>query len=236
MIFVVLAYATQLAHPGDTFRDESSAALEIAGEIGGNLMTALFLAAFMVAQLASGIATQAGASRLMFAMGRDGVLPKRVFAYLHPKLKTPVFGIVLTGLVGFGALMLDVTTSTSFINFGAFTTFTFVNISVIAMWLRRRGSALTHVVFPAIGAVVNIWLLTHLDGTAVTLGVIWLALGFGSLTYLTRGFRRPPPEIDHADASQHHGDVEEDDGGSEGVDRDLVARHPREQLAPPDIR
>ncbi|MFC5099249.1 APC family permease, partial [Kibdelosporangium philippinense] len=88
VIFVVLAYATQLAHPGDTFRDESSAALEIAGEIGGNLMTALFLAAFMVAQLASGIATQAGASRLMFAMGRDGVLPKRVFAYLHPKLKT----------------------------------------------------------------------------------------------------------------------------------------------------
>ena len=92
----------------------------------------------MVAQFASGIAAQASASRLMFAMGRDGVLPKRFFGYLQPKLETPVFGIVLIGLVGLGALALDVTTSTSFINFGAFTAFTFVNVCVIAPWLRDR--------------------------------------------------------------------------------------------------
>ncbi|MBB5889304.1 APC family permease [Kutzneria kofuensis] len=199
VLFVILAYATQLVHPGATFHDESSAAFEIATDIGGNLFAAVFLAGLMVAQFASGIAAQAGASRLMYAMGRDGVLPKRFFGYLQPKLETPVFGIVLIGLVGLGALALDVTTSTSFINFGAFTAFTFVNLSVIALWLRRRGSVLRNLVVPIVGAAVDLWLLAHLDGIAITLGLIWLALGVCYLTYLTRGFRRPPPEVTFED-------------------------------------
>ncbi|MFG1641114.1 APC family permease [Amycolatopsis sp. NPDC049252] len=195
-IFIVLAYFTQLAHPGSTFTDESSAAFEIATTIGGNLFASFFLAGLVVAQFASGIAAQASASRLMFAMGRDGVLP-RIFGKLQPKFATPVFGIVLTGLVGLVALALDVSTSTSFINFGAFTAFTFVNVSVIATWLRDRSGkrVLTWVVFPAIGAVVDLWLLVNLDGIALVFGLVWLAIGIVVLAAITRGFRRPPPEM-----------------------------------------
>jgi putrescine importer len=195
-IFVVLAYFTQLAHPGSTFDDESSAAFEIATTIGGNLFASFFLAGLVVAQFASGIAAQASASRLMFAMGRDGVLP-RVFGKLQPRFATPVFGIVLTGLVGLVALALDVSTSTSFINFGAFTAFTFVNVSVVATWLRDRSGkrVLTWVVFPVIGAVVDLWLLVNLDGIALVFGLVWLAIGVVVLAAITRGFRRPPPEM-----------------------------------------
>lgn len=195
-IFVVLAYFTQLAHPGSTFGDESSAAFEIATTIGGNLFASFFLAGLVVAQFASGIAAQASASRLMFAMGRDGVLP-RVFGKLQPRFATPVFGIVLTGLVGLVALALDVSTSTSFINFGAFTAFTFVNVSVLATWLRDRTGkrVLTWVVFPLIGAVVDLWLLVNLDGIALVFGLVWLAIGVVVLAAITRGFRRPPPEM-----------------------------------------
>ncbi|MEU7786894.1 APC family permease [Amycolatopsis sp. NPDC049159] len=195
-IFIVLAYFTQLAHPGSTFTDESSAAFEIATTIGGNLFASFFLAGLVVAQFASGIAAQASASRLMFAMGRDGVLP-RVFGKLQPRFATPVFGIVLTGLVGLVALSLDVSTSTSFINFGAFTAFTFVNVSVLATWLRDRAGkrVLTWVVFPVIGAVVDLWLLVNLDGIALVFGLVWLAIGIVVLAAITRGFRRPPPEM-----------------------------------------
>jgi putrescine importer len=199
-VFVVLAYATQLVHPGSTFDDSSSAAFEIAKAIGGNAFSSLFLAGLVVAQFASGIAAQAGASRLMFAMGRDGVLPKRFFGYLQPKLKTPALAIILTGAVGLIALTLDVSTSTSFINFGAFTAFTFVNISVLAHWLRHRGPVVTNLVFPAIGAVVDVWLLVNLDGIALTFGLIWLGLGVLYLLYLTRLFRVAPPEMDFAEA------------------------------------
>jgi amino acid transporter len=195
-IFIVLAYFTQLAHPGSSFTDESSAAFEIATTIGGNLFASFFLAGLVVAQFASGIAAQASASRLMFAMGRDGVLP-RVFGKLQPKFATPVFGIVLTGAVGLVALTLDVSTSTSFINFGAFTAFTFVNVSVLATWLRDRSGkrVLTWVVAPLIGAVVDLWLLVNLDGIALIFGLVWLAIGVVVLAAITRGFRRPPPEM-----------------------------------------
>ena len=105
-------------------------------------------------------------------------------------------------MVGFIALRLDVATSTSFINFGAFTAFTCVNHCVIAMFIRQRREhspsqrVVAHVVFPAIGAVVDVYLLLHLDGKAKLLGATWLACGVLYLTYLTRGFRRPPPGID----------------------------------------
>ncbi|HEY3481213.1 APC family permease [Amycolatopsis sp. A1MSW2902] len=195
-IFVALAYFTQLAHPGSAFADESSAAFEIATTIGGDLFASVFLAGLVVAQFASGIAAQASASRLMFAMGRDGVLP-RVFGKLHPRFATPAFGILLTGAVGLAALALDVSTSTSFINFGAFTAFTFVNLSVLATWLRDRTGkrTLTWLVFPLIGVVVDLWLLVNLDGIALVFGLVWLGIGIVVLAAITRGFRRPPPEM-----------------------------------------
>ena len=49
---------------------------------------------------------------------------------------------------------------------------TFVNICVIAMFIRgrrdgeARPNVVTHIVFPAIGAIVDVYLLFSLDGTA----------------------------------------------------------------------
>lgn len=197
-IFVTVAYATQLAHPGDHFDDEGSAAFEIARTIGGDLFSAVFLAGLVVAQFASGIAAQASASRLLFAMGRDGALPRRFFARVHPRYRTPALNILLTGAIGLIALSLDVATSTSFINFGAFVAFTFVNVAVIATYLRMRREGdrpnpLTYLIAPTIGAAVDLYLLYNLDGTALTLGLIWLALGIIYLAYLARMFRDPPP-------------------------------------------
>ena len=53
-----------------------------------------------------------------------------------------------------------------------------------------------------IGAAVDIWLLAHLDGKALTLGLIWLALGIVYLAYLTRLFRVPPPEMEFTEESR----------------------------------
>lgn len=202
-LFVLVAYTTQLVHPGGVFDDSSSAAFDIAGTIGGSLFGAVFLAGLVVAQFASGLAAQASVSRLLFAMGRDSVLPRKLFGYVHPRFHTPAFGIVLSGLVGLVALNISVSTSTSFINFGAFTAFTFVNLSVIALFVRRRREqrlgVVGYVVVPAIGAAVDLWLLANLDATAITLGLIWLGLGVGYLAVLTRGFRTPPPETEFAE-------------------------------------
>jgi putrescine importer len=204
-IFLVVTYSTQLVHPGGTFPAVSSAAFTIAKIIGGYLFSSLFLAGLVVTQFASGLSAQSAVARLLYAMGRDSVLPKRIFGYLQPRFHTPAINVVLSGVVGLIALKLDVATSTSFINFGAFSAFTCVNLCVIAMFIRQRREHgpsqrfVPNVVFPAIGAVVDVYLLLHLDGKAKLLGVIWLSCGVLYLTYLTRGFRRPPPEMEAAE-------------------------------------
>ncbi|WLQ08816.1 amino acid permease [Arthrobacter oryzae] len=71
------------------FEDSASAASSIALQIGGQLFGAVFLAGLVVAQFASGLAAQASASRLLYAMGRDSVLPKAVFGRLSAKYHTP---------------------------------------------------------------------------------------------------------------------------------------------------
>ncbi len=206
LIFVLVSYTTQLVRPGGEFDGpdaSASAAFDIAGQIGGTLFSSIFLAGLVIAQFASGLAAQAGGSRLMYAMGRDSVLPHRFFGFLHPRYRTPVLCILLTAAVGLVALFIDVATSTSFINFGAFTAFTMVNMSVLAYYLRHRRDAagrslpvLGYLVLPIIGAVIDLYLLTQLDATAILLGLSWLAIGLIYLLVLTRGLRVPPPEMD----------------------------------------
>jgi putrescine importer len=198
-LFVGVSYFAQLVHPGGAFENVDSAALELAKTVGGNLFSSVLLAGLIVGQFASGLAIQAGAARLLFAMGRDGALP-RGLSYVLPRFRTPAIAITLIGITGLGAMFLDVTTSTSFINFGAFSAFTLVNISVIVHFLRHRpqggaGAVLGWIVAPLAGAVIDFYLLLNLDGRAKIIGVIWLVLGVVWLAWLTRGFREAPPQL-----------------------------------------
>jgi putrescine importer len=200
-IFVTAAYSLELAHPGAVFRDTDSAAFEVARTIGGDVFVAVFLAGLILAQFASGISAQASVGRLLYAMGRDRILPQRVFGFIHPRFRTPALNIALAGIVGLIALLLDVATSTSFINFGAFLAFTAVNLCVVRLYLNgRQGGGerlgiLGGLVFPLAGAVTDLWLLVSLDRAALLLGAIWFVAGLTYLCWITRFFRRPPPSV-----------------------------------------
>jgi amino acid transporter len=200
VIFIASSYFTHLVHPGFQYKSVDSAGFEIAKQIGGNLFSAIFLAGIIIAQFASGISAQASASRLLYAMGRDSVLPKKFFGYLSPKFKTPVLNILLVAVIGLLALRLSVSTSTSFINFGAFVAFTLVNVSVISHFYvkgKHRGSKanIFYLVFPLLGTLFDLWLLVNLDRNALILGGSWAVAGFVYLLVLTGMFKRQPPEM-----------------------------------------
>lgn len=204
-IFVLTAYVVQLAHPGYQFASTDAAASEIARNIGGDLFVIVFLIGLVIGQFASGLSAQASASRLLYAMGRDGVLPRQWFGQLHPRFRTPVPAILLCGVVALLALVMDVTTSVSFINFGAFLAFSCVNLAVVAQfYLRCRqpslGDRLRYLLLPGVGMLADLWLLVSLDHKALTLGLVWLGIGMLYLGYLTGGFRRNPPEMDFSEA------------------------------------
>lgn len=206
VLFTTVSYFTQLLFPDiSIFNDPEAASPEIALAIGGTLFQALFLAAALTSTLASGIASSVSASRLLYAMGRDRVLPKRIFGYVHPRLGVPVFNVLLIGLTSLTALFLDLITATSFINFGALTAFTFVNLAVIAHYIVRRkesgfGAVLNYIVMPLIGISFIVFIWAHLDKKSIMLGLAWSALGLLYLTYMTKAFRHKPPQFHFEEA------------------------------------
>lgn len=200
VIFIVVSYFAQLVHPNYNFQHVNASGYELIELVGGNLFAAFSTAGSVIASLAAAIAAQASASRLLYVMGRDSVLYKRVFGYLHPRFKTPVLNLLLVGAVSLIALGVDVATATSFINFGAFVAFSFVNLSVIAHYFikgnkRSPKGVLLYFISPAIGCIFNTWLLFNLDVHALTLGCIWALIGFVYLLFLTKMFRQRPPEL-----------------------------------------
>jgi len=200
VLYIGAAYFVQVAHPAFNFADADSAAYEIARNIGGDVFVLVFLSGLVIGQFAAGMATQASASRLLYAMGRDAVLPATIFGYLQPRYQTPVYSIGISAVIAFLALGIDVTTSTSFINFGAFLTFIAVNLSVIFQYWRKRTQGgwkplALYLLLPAFGMVADFALMVSLDHKALILGLSWLTIGVGYLGYLTGGFRKPPPEL-----------------------------------------
>lgn len=204
-IFIAASYFVQLAHPSVEFQNADSAAYDIARNIGGDLFVSFFLIGLIVGQFTSGLSAQASASRLLFAMGRDGVLPRPFFGRISKRFETPVNSIVLCGVVALLALHMDVTTSTSFINFGAFLAFSLVNLSVIFHYYlnaERRGlrELVLFLLFPLIGLLADLWLMVSLDHLAIWLGATWLVLGVIYLAVITGGFRQQPPEMHFEEA------------------------------------
>ena len=204
--FVSITYVMQTLVPDlDTLNaitpDIEGASPYIALFIGGILFQTIFLAGATVSVVSSGLASQLSASRLLYAMGRDGIIARKLFGYVHPRLGTPVINIVLVGAIALTALQLDLNAATSLINFGAFTAFAFVNLSVIAFWIRHRrtehthGSSIGWTLIPGIGFLINVWLWLSLDQLAMTVGLIWSGIGALYLLWLTRGFRRPTPDV-----------------------------------------
>ncbi|MGV1760121.1 APC family permease [Rhizobium sp. A22-96] len=196
-IFLATAYFMMLVHPSLDYASVDGAAYEIVGQIGGEAFKAVFTVVVIIAFFAAGLCAQASASRLLYVMGRDRILPPIGFAYIHPSFKTPVVNIVLVGLVMLGAARFDIATSTSFINFGAFTAFFAVNLCVVACALRgeERERPILAALAGLVGALFCGWLFFSLDRLAVELGLGWLTVGCLYLLFRTRILTRPLPRI-----------------------------------------
>ncbi len=197
-ICFVTVYVAALAWPDfSTFPSRETAILDIGRLIGGDIMVGILTFVLLIAGLASALTGQAGASRLLFGMARDGAVSQRVFGYVDPRFDTPTRSIwVMAAISLFGAILVHFQLAVELVNFGAFIGFILVNLSVIRHhFLRlgeRRGLAVvTNLIFPAIGALICIYIWMSLTSNAKAAGFGWLGLGAIYLSFLTRGFRVP---------------------------------------------
>ncbi|EPY8494411.1 APC family permease [Pseudomonas aeruginosa] len=204
-MFIVIAYVSHLAFPDwHAFKDADSASLQVMQKVGGSLMSAFFTAIFVAGCFACAMASQASVSRILFAMGRDGVLPKRIFGLTSKRFGTPVSATLVVSLLSLTALVISLDLASTMISFGALTAFSFVNLSVIKHHLCDKGLRGTlplvrYGLLPLIGLALNLWLWTSLSSATFEVGLAWLAGGLLHLFWLTRGFRRPPPKLHQHD-------------------------------------
>ncbi|MCM2461388.1 hypothetical protein ALP39_200463 [Pseudomonas marginalis pv. marginalis] len=205
-LFILVAYVGHVAFPDwRTFKDVDSASLQLMQHVGGQLLSAFFTAIYVAGCFACAMAAQASVSRILFAMGRDGVLPKRIFGVTSKRFGTPVSASLVVSLLSLIALEISLDLASTMISFGALTAFSFVNLSVIKHFLGDKGlrgpqALLRYGLIPLIGLSLTLWLWTSLSVTTFEVGLAWLAGGLLYLLWLTKGFRRPTPQLHQHEA------------------------------------
>jgi len=196
VIYIVCAFLLGLVHPSLVFHDVDNAGYEILASVSGRGFLPMFTV-ILCAYIASVMCAQAGSSRLLYAMGRDGTLPRRMLTYLQPRFRTPALNIGLIGVVMLAGEWLDVEAAAACVNFGAFSAFMAVNLCVIFDHFggkRQLPGGVLKLLQATVGAVTAFWLIVSLHRTALTIGLMWLVAGVVYLFLRTGGFRNPMPK------------------------------------------
>lgn len=202
--FAIIAYFLQLAWPTAyvDIADPDVGIFELLQRLGGEGLAMVFFITDQSATILAAMAAIAAVSRLLYTMGRDQILPARVFGRLSKRFGTPLSNILITSVVALTAIFYadNLFGAASLTSFGAITGFIMVNVAVISHYFvreRRRAGwdVLRFLVLPLAGIVINIVLWIGIDSTAKLLGLGWLVIGAIYLAVITRGFRRYPQAI-----------------------------------------
>jgi APA family basic amino acid/polyamine antiporter len=164
-----------------------------------------------------------GATRIIFAMSRDALLPVRL-AKVHPRFRTPwVITILVTAVVAVVAGVTPVGVLEEMVNIGTLSAFVLVSIGVIV--LRRKRPDLPRAFkvpwnpwLPALSALICIYLMLNLTVETWLRFVVWLIVGFIIyFAYSRRRSRVGQPgymefELPHVVSHQREGDEDPEAG------------------------
>jgi APA family basic amino acid/polyamine antiporter len=124
-----------------------------------------------------------GQTRVLYSMANDGLLPKKFFAAVHPKFRTPWKNTILVGLLA--AIVGSVTPISDIgkmVNIGTLLAFVIVSVSV--MVLRHTNPAQPRPfrtpwvpLIPILGVVTNGYMMYKLGWVNWARLIIWLVIG-----------------------------------------------------------
>jgi len=199
VINILIAYLAQLVWPDySALPQDVGAVLLIAERIGGLFFRFFVFIVMIVAGVSCALAGQVSAARLMYGMGRDGVLPKKLFSYVSPKRKIPSFNLLLIAVVSLVlAFLLNFQTAAEVLNYGAFLGFFAVNLSVIFEYmLRKRPQPFglfewwRYCIMPGIGMIIIGAIFANLNRDVILWVSLWMIFGLTYYAIISKGFRK----------------------------------------------
>jgi putrescine importer len=198
-------YAAQLIWPvSRPFPDIPTAFVHVAGLAGGAWLLQLVNGTLLVATIGSGMGSQLGAARLLYAMGRGNAIPKSFFGVLDPVRRTPRNNVLFSGALALaGALLVSFERGVELLNFGALIAFMGVNLAALTRYyIRAESKGLQNLLSPLGGFFVCLLLWWNLNSHAKIAGTVWMMVGLAYGALRTRGFRSKLINFDFDVASE----------------------------------
>ena len=189
-----------------TLQNPETAFMDVAQMASGPVLFAAYGAMLLVSSIACGLAGHVGASRLLYCMGRDNVLPRKIFGHLSPKKSNPIYNVWIIGVLAYiGVIAIPWEHAAEIVTFGALLAFMGVNLSALKhFWFSREAvgnrNFFVDCFVPGFGIAFCFVLLVSLQTWTKYAGLTWLAVGILYSAYQTRGFTMRPKLIDFSES------------------------------------
>ncbi len=184
-LYVLVAVAAIGARPWEEFEGAGAEAVlaGIAADVTGSQWAPTIIALGAVISIFSVVlVVMYGQTRILFAMGRDGMLPK-VFTKVNPKTQTPVNNtIIVTAIICVLAAFVPLGQLAEATSIGTLAAFAIVNFGVIALWRARPELERTFKVplmplMPILGVIFCVYLIASLAFITWVVFFLWMLLG-----------------------------------------------------------
>ncbi|SDG83350.1 basic amino acid/polyamine antiporter, APA family [Sinosporangium album] len=194
LVYVLVALASVGVLPWQRLSGSEASLAKVLEDATGSAWPSVVLSLGAVVAIASVVLTVLyGQTRILFAMSRDGLIPK-VFQRVSPRRRVPAantiivsaFVAILAGLVPLGRLA-DAT------SIGTLFAFAVVNVGVIVLRstrpdLPRNFRTPLFPLTPILGVLFCLYLMVNLDRQTWAVFAVWTLVGLAA--YFAYGFRR----------------------------------------------
>ncbi|MER6309351.1 amino acid permease [Streptomyces sp. NPDC001657] len=193
-LYCLVAAIAVGAMPWQKFKGSEAALAGIMKAVTGQSWWAVLLAFGAVIAIASVVLTVLyGQTRILFAMSRDGLVPK-AFAKVHAKTGVPRVNTVIVSLFcGILAAAVPLGELADATSIGTLFAFALVNVAVIVLRrtrpeMKRTFRTPLSPLFPAIGFLLCLWMMTSLGPVTWVVFGVWMVVGL--VIYFGYGLRR----------------------------------------------
>jgi putrescine importer len=180
-----------------TLANPETAFMDVARVAGGYHLFVGFAIVLLVSSLACGLAGLLGAVRLLYGMGRDNILPRKIFGHLNAERGSPSYNVIIAGAMAYiGTLTMGWERSVEILNFGALIAFMAVNLAAIRYFgfrpeMKDNRKLFLDVIVPALGFLFCLVIFLGLQNSTLVAGAIWVGVGALYVLLKTKALGQP---------------------------------------------